>query len=173
LNSEDLKNIANGLGTGMGKDFDITKLKFKFIILMSDGDSDGRGHIVPLWLTLFYRYMKPLLTNGYVFIALPPLYKNEINKNVTYTYTEEEQLKFIENNKTKKIDIQRYKGLGEMSAEQLWDTTMNPETRKLIQVNIDDDISANQTCNLLMGDKVEPRYDFIIKNAKFVQNFDI
>lgn len=173
LSSEDLKNIANGLGTGMGKDFDITKLKYKKIICMSDGDSDGRGHIVPLWLTLFYRYMKPLLTNGYVYIALPPLYKNEIGKSITYTYTEDEQLEFIQKHKGEKIDIQRYKGLGEMNADQLWETTMNPLTRKLIQVSIEDDISANQTCNLLMGDKVEPRYEFIMKNAKFVQKFDI
>ena len=173
LDSEDLKNIANALGTGMGKDFDITKLKYKKIIQMADGDSDGKGHIVPLWLTLFYRYMKPLLTNGYVYIALPPLYKNVINKNITYTYTEDEQLYFIQEHRNEKNDIQRYKGLGEMDAEQLWETTMNPKTRKLIQVNIDDDISANQTVNLLMGKNVEPRKEFIMKNAKFVQNFDI
>jgi DNA gyrase subunit B len=173
MNTEDLLKISEALGTGMGKDFDINKLKYHHIILMADGDADGYGHIVPLWMTYFYRYLKPIITHGYLYIAIPPLYKNIFDKNnIVYTYSEDEQLEFINNNKTKKIDIQRYKGLGEMDAEQLWETTMCPETRKLIQVNIDDDISANQTCNLLMGDKVEPRKEFIMLNSKFVTKLD-
>jgi DNA gyrase subunit B len=174
LNSEDLRNIATALGTGMGKDFDISKLKYFFIVCMADGDSDGRGHIVPLWLTYIYRYMKPLLTHGHVYIALPPLYKNTIGKdNVIYTYSEDEQLQYLQSHKNEKVAIQRYKGLGEMDAQQLRETTMDKNTRRLLQVSIEDDISANQTCNLLMGDKVAPRYEFIMKNAKFVQSFDI
>lgn len=167
LNSQDLANIAEALGTGMGKDFDISKLKYFHIIYMADGDTDGSGHIVPLWMTYMYRYMKPLFTHGYIYIAVPPLYKNDIKSKITYTYSEDEQKDFVKNHSNEKIDIQRYKGLGEMSPQQLWDTTMNPKTRKLIQICIDDDISANNTCELLMGKKVPPRKDFIIKNAKF------
>jgi len=165
--SAELMNIVSAIGTDIGKNFDISKANYHKIILMSDADSDGAGHIVPLWLTFFYRCMKPLLQKGYVYIAIPPLYKNEIKNNITYTYLEEEQENFIKQNKNEKINMQRYKGLGEMNAEQLWDTTMNPETRKLIQVSIEDDISANYTCNLLMGKVVETRKNFIIKNAKF------
>jgi DNA gyrase subunit B len=168
LASEELMAIVNSLGTDIGKDFDISKLNYHKIILMADSDSDGAGHICTLWLSFFYRYMKPLLTHSHVYIALPPLYRNTIKSKDYYTYSEEEQSKFIkEHNKEKITEIQRYKGLGEMDAIQLWDTTMNPDSRRLLQVNIDDDISANHYCSLLMGDKVEPRREFIMKNAKF------
>ena len=172
--SNELMTIANALGTDIGKDFDMSQLNFYKIILMADSDSDGAGHIVPLWLTFFYRYMKQLLTNGHIYIAVPPLYKNVIgNKHPIYTYSEDEQLEFLQQHNNDKIQIQRYKGLGEMNPDQLWETTMNPATRKLIQVSIEDDISSNYTCSLLMGDNVEPRKDFILKNSKFVKNIDI
>lgn len=168
LDSEVLISIKNAIGTGIGKDFDINKLKYHKIILMSDADVDG-SHIDTLWLSFFYRYMKPLLSYGYVYIAVPPLYLNIVNQHKYYTYSEEEQDNFLKDNISEHIsNIQRYKGLGEMDAEQLWDTTMNPKTRRLIQINIDDDISANHVCDLLMGNKVEPRKEFIINNSKFI-----
>jgi len=171
LASVELMSIVNSLGTDIGKDFDISKLKYHKVILMADSDSDGAGHICTLWLNFFYRYMKPLITNGHIYIALPPLYRNTIKDTNFYTYSEEEQIKFKKDHTSKKItEIQRYKGLGEMDEVQLWETTMNPETRRLLQVNIDDDISANYYCTLLMGDVVEPRRDFIMKNAKFFLN---
>lgn len=168
LDSEVLIAIKNAIGTGIDKDFDINKLKYHKIILMSDADVDG-AHIDTLWLSFFYRYMKPLLSYGHIYIAVPPLYLNKINQHQYYTYSEEEQEKFLKEHTKEHINnIQRYKGLGEMDSEQLWNTTMNPKTRRLIQISIDDDISANHICDLLMGNKVEPRKKFIINNSKFV-----
>lgn len=175
--SQDLKNIENSLGCGTGKNFDKSKLRYWKIILMADGDSDGAGHIVPLWLTYFYREMKQLILDGHIYIAVPPLYKNSLKVEkgedvlMHYTYSEDEQIDYLKTNTP--LSIQRYKGLGEMNADQLWDTTMNPETRKLIQVTIKDDNEANETFKLLMGKEVKPRYEYIMSNAKFAKNIDI
>jgi DNA gyrase subunit B len=132
---------------------------------MTDADVDG-SHIRTLIVTFIYRYMKKLLEDGHVYIALPPLFKNIIGKKEYYTYSDDEQMKFLKKNSGKITNIQRYKGLGEMDAEQLWSTTMNPETRTLVQLQIDNDYSTDETICLLMGDKVEPRRDFINENAK-------
>jgi DNA gyrase subunit B len=170
--SQDLKNIENSLGCSVGKNFDKNKLRYFKIICLADADFDGAGHIVPLWLTYFYRNMKQLLLDGHIYIAVPPLYKNVIeikNKEeiIKYTYSEEEQIEFLSH--TKPIGIQRYKGLGEMNSNQLWETTMNPETRRLIQVVINNDDETDSTFKLLMGDEVTPRYEFIMQNAKFAR----
>lgn len=159
LDSEELRVFTSAIGTGIGDEFDINKLQYYKIIIMTDADNDG-SHIRTLWITFIFRYMKELIERGHLYIAQPPLYKNVIGKETLYTYTENEQSKFLEEHK-KVNNIQRYKGLGEMSAEQLWDTTLNPETRKLLQVTIDDVIECDKIVTLLMGDKVKPRRDFI------------
>lgn len=173
LTSEELILFANSIGTGMGEDFNINKLKYDKILFMQDADSDG-GHIGTLWLTYVYRHMKPLITNGHIYFCVPPLYKNEFKKGVCYyTYTEDEQKQFYNENKNDITDIQRYKGLGEMNPEQLWETTLNPETRKLIQVTIKDAIESEKIISLLMGKTVAPRKDFIKNNANLTSNLDI
>lgn len=171
LASEQIRVLINALGTGIGDEFDLSKLRYHKIIIMTDADTDG-GHIRTLLLTFFYRYMKSLIENGHVYVALPPLYKNEIKKVDYYTYSEEEQIKFLAEHQGEKVDIQRYKGLGEMDASQLWETTMNPSNRKLIQLDINNDYSTDNTFSLLMGEVVEPRREFIIENAKLA-NVDI
>lgn len=163
---EELMIFANALGTGWGEDFDISKLRYDKIIIMTDADVDG-SHIRTLLLTFIYRYMKKLLEDGHVYIALPPLFRNMVGKKEHFTYMDEEQEKFLSKYRGKITDIQRYKGLGEMDADQLWDTTMNPETRTLVQLEIDNDCSTDGTFSLLMGEKVEPRRDFINENAKY------
>lgn len=171
--AEDLINIHDSIGVKYGKECRIEDCNYHHIICMADADPDGYGHIVSLWLTYFFKYYRPLIEAGYLYIAMPPLYKNVVkNKKeelIVYTYSEEEQLNYLKDNKP--IVIQRYKGLGEMSANQLWETTMNPETRKLIQVTIEDEQECIDTFELLMGDTVEPRCDFILKNAKFAKNY--
>lgn len=172
---QDFKNIHDSLEVEYGKRCNPLDCRYHRIILMADGDCDGYGHIVPLWLTYFYRHYKPLIEAGFLYIAMPPLYKNVTKKGkeelIIYIYSEDEQLEFIKHSKP--ISIQRYKGLGEMSETQLWDTTMNPETRKLIQVKINDSEYANETIDLLMGENVPPRCNYIINNAKFAKNIDI
>ena len=133
---------------------------------MTDADDDG-AHIQTLLLTFFYRYMKPLIEAGKLYIAMPPLYKMEINKKTYYAWTDEERKEIIEKNKGAKIETQRYKGLGEMNAEQLWETTMNPDTRSLIRVNISDAALVEKRVSVLMGDKVEPRKEWIEENVEF------
>lgn len=163
--------IIQALGTGIGDEFDITKLRYGKIILMADADVDG-SHIKTLLLTFFFRHMRPLIEQGHVFCAMPPLFRVHKGKEQKYAYTEEERDKLLEEmGATAKAD--RYKGLGEMNAEQLWETTMSPETRTLLQVSIEDAYAADETFELLMGDKVEPRREFIEQNAKYVTNLDI
>lgn len=169
--NEKLTPMITAFGAGFGEDFDLNKLRYGKIILMADADVDG-SHIRTLLLTFFFRFMRPLIEHGHVFIAQPPLFKNEKGKDVRYTYTEEEQRQcLIEMGEN--VRVQRYKGLGEMDPEQLWETTMNPEHRVIKQVNVEDAAQADEIFALLMGEKVEPRREFIEKNAKYVTNLDI
>ena len=175
LVNNEIKAMITAFGTGIHEDFDISKLRYHKIIIMTDADVDG-AHIATLLLTFFYRFMPKLITEGHVYLAQPPLYKIEKNKKVWYAYSDEELNKILtEIGRDGNNKIQRYKGLGEMDAEQLWETTMDPEKRILLRVNIDEEDSAevDLTFNTLMGDKVEPRREFIEANAKFVKNLDI
>ncbi len=175
LVNNEIRAMITAFGTGISEDFDISKLRYHKIIIMTDADVDG-AHIATLLLTFLYRFMPELIKKGYVYLAQPPLYKVEKNKNTYYAYSDDELNSILEelgrdgNNK-----IQRYKGLGEMDAEQLWDTTMDPEKRVLLRVNMDDDAASelDVTFNTLMGDKVEPRREFIEANARYVKNLDI
>lgn len=169
--NEKLSPMITAFGAGFGEDFDTSKLRYGKIILMADADVDG-SHIRTLLLTFFFRYMRPLIEEGHVYIAQPPLFKNEKGKTIRYTYTEEEQIRVLEE-MGDNVLIQRYKGLGEMDPEQLWETTMNPENRTLLQVTLDDASLADETFTLLMGEKVEPRREFITRNAKYARNLDI
>lgn len=168
LNSDEIKNMITAFGCGIGNDFNIEKLRYHKIIIMTDADVDG-AHIRTLLLTFFYRYMRPLIEGGYVYAAQPPLYQVKKGKDVYYTYDETEQTKLMKELESKpgKADIQRYKGLGEMDAEQLWDTTMDYKHRTLIQITIEDSAAADQTFSVLMGDKVPPRKKFIEDNAHY------
>ena len=167
--------MITAFGTGIHEDFDISKLRYHKIIIMTDADVDG-AHIATLLLTFLYRFMPELIKQGYVYLAQPPLYKLEKNKKVWYAYSDE-QLKEIldEVGRDQNNKIQRYKGLGEMDAEQLWETTMDPERRILKRVTMDEDQSSeiDVTFTTLMGDQVEPRREFIEENAKKVKNLDI
>ena len=172
LASDTIKDMITAFGCGIGKDFDVSKLRYHKIIIMSDADVDG-AHIRTLMLTLFFRYMPQLIEDGYIYAAQPPLFRCTVGKDMRYTYSDAEQEKTLaEMTKLypgKKIDIQRYKGLGEMDAQQLWDTTMDPEHRTLIQITIDDVARADQIFTTLMGDKVPPRKQFIEENAQYAQ----
>ena len=164
--NEKLQPVVMALGAGIGDDFDDAKLRYHKVIIMADADVDG-SHIRTLLLTFFFRYLRPLVERGYVYIACPPLYRVYQGNEGYYAYNEEEVEEIKVKTNWKEPKIQRYKGLGEMSAEQLWETTMNPGTRKLLQVKIDDLQSSDETFTLLMGDKVEPRKEFIQTNAKY------
>ena len=173
--NEEIKAMITAFGTGIHDDFDITKLRYNKIIIMTDADVDG-AHIATLMLTFIYRFMPELIRQGHVYLAKPPLYKLEKNKQVWYAYSDEELDKILaEVGRDQNNKIQRYKGLGEMDADQLWDTTMDPEKRILLRVNINEEEESeiDLTFNTLMGDKVEPRRIFIEENAKFVKNLDI
>ena len=173
LANQEIKAMITAFGGGFGKDFDETKLSYHRIVCMTDADVDG-SHIRILMLTFFYRFMPKLIENGYVYIAQPPLYKVTRGKTEKYVYSDVQLQKLLdEMGRDAKPDVQRYKGLGEMSAEQLWETTMNPETRSMYRVSVADAIAADETLALLMGDDVEPRRDFIEKNAKLVADLDI
>ena len=174
LNSDTIRSMITAFGAGIGKDFDEEKLRYNRIIIMTDADVDG-AHIRTLLLTFFYRYMRPLIDGGHVYIAQPPLYKVSKGKREEYAYTDEDLEKILEEfgGKDSSINIQRYKGLGEMNANQLWDTTMDPEHRILLKATVEDAIAADEIFTILMGDKVEPRREFIQKNAKKVSNLDI
>ena len=175
LVNNEIKAMITAFGTGIGEDFDISKLRYDKIVIMTDADVDG-AHIATLMLTFLYRFMPELIKQGHVYLAQPPLYKVERNKVVHYAYDDNELAQILaEIGRDSNNKIQRYKGLGEMDAEQLWDTTMDPEKRILLRVNMDNDSEAemNVVFNTLMGDKVEPRRQFIEKNAKYVRNLDI
>ena len=169
--NDKLTPMITAFGAGFGDDFDLAKLRYGKIILMADADVDG-SHIRTLLLTFFFRFMRPLIEHGHVFIAQPPLFKNEKGKDVRYTYTEEQQRDCIAE-MGDNVRVQRYKGLGEMDPQQLWETTMDPEHRTLLQVTMEDAAAADETFALLMGEKVEPRREFIERNAKYVMNLDV
>jgi DNA gyrase subunit B len=166
--NEKLSPIIQALGAGIGDDFDVNRLRYHKMIIMADADVDG-SHIRTLLLTFFYRYMKPLVDGGFVYIACPPLYKIAQGKEESYAYDDTELERIKKEKDWKNPSIQRYKGLGEMSSEQLWETTMNPETRKIMRVQIEDAQGADETCSLLMGEKVEPRKEFIQQNAIYAK----
>ncbi len=173
LANNEIKAMITAFGCGWGDEFNIDKLRYHRIVCMTDADVDG-AHIRILMLTFFYRYMRPLIEKGYVYIAMPPLYKVTKNKKEYYVYDDPELEKLLQEiGRDPKPDIQRYKGLGEMSSEQLWQTTMNPETRTMMQVTVEDAMAADEIMSLLMGDKVEPRKEFIEENAKLVTDLDI
>lgn len=174
LNADSIRSMVTAFGAGIGKDFDEEKLRYNRIIIMTDADVDG-AHIRTLLLTFFYRYMKGLVDGGHVYIAQPPLYKVGKGKKEYYAYSDEEMEKVITElgGKDSSVTIQRYKGLGEMNASQLWETTMDPEKRTLLKATVEDAIAADEIFTILMGDKVEPRREFIQKNAKKVSNLDI
>ncbi|MDL4840921.1 DNA topoisomerase (ATP-hydrolyzing) subunit B [Aquibacillus rhizosphaerae] len=173
LSNNEIRMIITALGTGIGEDFDITKARYHKIVIMTDADVDG-AHIRTLLLTFLYRYMRPLIDYGYIYIAQPPLYKVQQGKAIHYAYNDKEMERIMgELNKLPRPGIQRYKGLGEMNATQLWETTMDPESRTLLQVNLEDAMEADQIFDMLMGDKVEPRRNFIQDNAVYVKNLDV
>ncbi len=174
LASDSIRSMITAFGAGVGKDFDVSKIRYNKIIIMTDADVDG-AHIRTLLLTFYYRYMRELIDDGHVFIAQPPLYKVKKGKFEKYTYSDSELDIVIEElgGKDNNTDIQRYKGLGEMNPEQLWSTTMDPATRTLLQVTVEDAMAADEIFTILMGDKVEPRREFIQENAKKVSNLDI
>ena len=172
LYSDEIKNMITAFGCGIGNDFDLEKARYHKIVIMTDADVDG-AHIRTLLLTFFFRYMRPLIENGYVYAAQPPLYKVKKQKKEYYVYSDKELEVLLEDIGRTGVELQRYKGLGEMNAEQLWDTTMNPETRTLLQVTIEDAVMADQVFSMLMGDKVGPRKEFIEENATYVTNLDI
>jgi DNA gyrase subunit B len=173
LSNNEVRTIITALGTGIGEDFDISKARYHKIVIMTDADVDG-AHIRTLLLTFFYRYMRQIIEAGYIYIAQPPLYKITQGKRVEYAYNDRQLEEILASLPSQpKPGIQRYKGLGEMNPEQLWETTMNPETRTLLQVSLEDAIEADETFEILMGDKVEPRRQFIEENALYVKNLDI
>lgn len=172
LGNEEIRSMITAFGNGIGDEFDIAKSRYGKIIIMTDADVDG-AHIRTLLLTFFYRYMKQLIENGRIYIAQPPLYLIKKGKQHWYTYSDEEMAKLLGEIGRDGISVQRYKGLGEMNPEQLWETTMNPEGRTILQVQMEDAIAADEMFSVLMGDKVEPRRKFIEKHAKEVRNLDI
>ncbi len=173
LSNNEVRMMITALGTGIAQDFDITKARYHKIVIMTDADVDG-AHIRTLLLTFFYRYMKPLIEHGYVYIAQPPLFQVKQGKKLHYVYNDQALDNLLaELPASPKPDLQRYKGLGEMNADQLWETTMNPDSRTLLQVELKDAIEADEVFNILMGDKVEPRRDFIESNADNVKNLDV
>jgi DNA gyrase subunit B len=172
LSNEEIRTMITAFGTGISDEFDIAKLRYNKIIIMTDADVDG-AHIRTLLLTFFYRYMRPLLEYGHVYIAQPPLYMVKQRRDVHYCYSDAELDRLLDKIGRTGITIQRYKGLGEMDKEQLWETTMNPETRVILQLRLEDAIAADEIFTTLMGENVEPRRNFIETNAKLVTNLDV
>jgi len=168
----EIRAMATAFGAGLGEEFDVAKLRYNRIICMTDADVDG-SHIRILLLTFFYRYMKQLIEAGHVYIAQPPLFKVSKNKTERYLYTDDALEKYLAEIGKDGISIQRYKGLGEMNPEQLWETTMDPDNRTLLQVSVENAIEAEEIFTVLMGDAVEPRREFIEQNAKLVVNLDV
>ncbi|MDD2777394.1 MAG: toprim domain-containing protein, partial [Methanocellales archaeon] len=171
LESREIRDLITAIGTGIDEDFDISKARYHKITIMTDADVDG-SHIRTLLLTLFYRYMKPLITAGYVYIAQPPLYKVQKGKEIRYAY-DEETFQGLMKESEPNASVQRYKGLGEMNSDQLWETTMNPSTRIMLKVILEDSVEADRIFTILMGDLVEPRREFIQAHAKEVRVLDV
>jgi DNA gyrase subunit B len=171
FNSAEIRAMITAFGCGIGDEFDIEKLRYHKIMIMTDADVDG-AHIRTLLLTFFFRYMRQLIEDGYVYIAQPPLYKISKGRSIQYAYSDQELQKILTDS-GRNVDIQRYKGLGEMNPDQLWETTMNPEMRTILQVGIDDAVEADLIFSTLMGEKVEPRREFIEENARYVTNLDV
>ena len=169
--NEKMTPVVTALGCGLGTDIDIEKLRYHKVVIMADADVDGQ-HIRTLLLTFFFRYMRPLIDRGYIYIAMPPLYKITRGKQVRYVYDDKEKDAITSQMQTG-YKIQRYKGLGEMNPDQLWETTLNPDNRRMMRVTLEDAKKADETFTILMGDKVGPRREFIEKNAKYVKNLDI
>jgi len=175
FDNDKLSPVVKALGAGLGETFDVSKLRYGRIVIMADADVDG-NHIRTLLLTFFFRFMKPLVESGKVYIAQPPLFRVSKGKNLKYAFNDSERDKYIaelQGDSNGKIEVQRYKGLGEMDPEQLWETTLNPATRTMLKVELEDAAKADQIFSILMGDKVEPRRDFIERNAQYVQNLDV
>ncbi len=173
LSNEEIRTIISAIGAGIGEEeFDPDKVRYQKIIIMTDADVDG-SHIRTLLLTFFYRFMKQMIETGYLFIAQPPLYRAKTGKLEEYVYSDEELERFLKKQKIDKVEIQRYKGLGEMNPEQLWQTTMNPDQRVLKKITLEDAAEADRIFSILMGDEVEPRREFIQKNARYVENLDV
>jgi DNA gyrase subunit B len=171
LANKEILSMIQAFGTGIGDEFDVSKIRYHKVVIMTDADVDG-AHIRTLLLTFLYRYMRALIEGGFVYIAQPPLYKVQYGKKVFYAYTEEQLQQSIQDNETRPT-VQRYKGLGEMNAEQLWETTMDPESRTLLRVTLEDAIDADKVFSMLMGDEVDPRREFIEANAKYATNVDV
>ncbi|MGX9340482.1 DNA topoisomerase (ATP-hydrolyzing) subunit B [Mycoplasma sp. 128] len=171
LENKEIGTLIHALGTGIRDEFNINKLRYHKIVIMTDADVDG-AHITTLLLTFFYRYMRPLIEYGFVYLAQPPLYKISYGKNVQYAYNDKQKEEILASIDKSKVNIQRYKGLGEMDPEQLWETTMNPENRRMLQVQIEDVAAADTIFTTLMGEEVEPRRDFVQENAKYASNID-
>ena len=174
-NNDKLQPVVKALGTGIGEDFDITKLRYGRVVVMADADVDG-SHIRTLLLTFFFRFMRPLIEEGHVYLAQPPLFKVFRGKKVRYAFSDEERdahIAELAGESNAKVDVQRYKGLGEMDPEQLWETTMDPAARTMIKVNLEDAAKADEIFSILMGDKVEPRREFIEQNARYAKDLDI
>ena len=172
LSSETIRNIILALGCGVGDDFNEDKLRYHKIFIMADADVDG-AHIRTLLLTLFFRYMPQIIEKGYLYVAQPPLFRVQCGKEITYCFSEKEMKEAQNKANGKKVEVQRYKGLGEMNAEQLWETTMNPEHRIINRVEVQDAVEADELFGILMGDVVEPRRKFIEQYGKEVKNLDI
>lgn len=172
LGNNEIRSMITAMGTGISEDFDITKARYHKLIIMTDADVDG-AHIRTLLLTFFYRYMRPLIENNYVYIAQPPLFKVKKGKNIKYAYSDQELIEILEEIGREKVEIQRYKGLGEMNPDQLWETTMDPERRTIMQVTLTDAMRTEEMFTVLMGEKVEPRRDFINRYGKDVRNLDV
>ena len=173
LANEKMQPIIQALGASVGNEFDVEKLRYHKVIIMADADVDG-SHIRTLLLTFFFRYMQPLLDFGHVYLAMPPLFKLSIGKRIAYVYDEKERDTVLaEWGETEKVNIQRYKGLGEMNPDQLWETTMNPQTRSIKQVKLEDFVAADEMFTTLMGEEVPPRRKFIEDNALSVVNLDV
>jgi len=172
LSNQEIRNLITALGTGIGDDFNIEKARYHKIIIMTDADVDG-AHIRTLLLTFFYRYMRQLIENGYAYIAQPPLFRVRKDRKETYVYSDQELDQLLNKIGHDKISLQRYKGLGEMNPDQLWDTTMNPESRMISQICLNDAEEADRVFSMLMGEEVEPRRAFIDANAVYVSNLDV
>jgi len=172
LNNNEIRTIITALGCGIGDELDLEKLRYHKVIIMTDADVDG-AHIRTLLLTFFYRYMRDIITSGHLYIAQPPLYRIRVGKETFYVYSEEEKEEIVKKYEGRRVEIQRFKGLGEMNPQQLWETTMDPDRRKLYKVTVEDAILADELFSLLMGDEVAPRREFIQKHAKEVAELDI